>query len=130
MQTISENGVARFCWLDLAAVDATKASSFYAGMFGWQVRQKKANGGEFVQFVSGDADVASLYQLSPMHVSRGVPSHWTPYVAVSNIDEASSRAVTLGGQVVVTPFSVDGIARVSLITDAVGALLGLWEHRT
>jgi predicted enzyme related to lactoylglutathione lyase len=33
----------------------------------------------------------------------------------------------LGGTVIVDPFLVSGIARIALVLDSVGALIGLWE---
>jgi predicted enzyme related to lactoylglutathione lyase len=33
----------------------------------------------------------------------------------------------LGGKVIVDPFVVSGVARVALILDSVGAVVGLWE---
>jgi hypothetical protein len=123
----SDHLPARFCWLDLAAVDAPRAAEFYAGMFGWNTQRRAANGGEFLHFAHEGDNLASLYQLDARQVEAGVPSHWTPYVGVADIDDMTAKAATLGGRVVVSPFDVDGMARVCLITDAAGALLGLWE---
>ena len=119
--------VGRFCWVDLAAGDAEKAKAFYGALFGWTSHDKDANGGVFTCLRSDGADVGSLYQLNQSHLDRGVPSHWTPYVRVSDIEETVARAVSLGGQVIIAPFVVTGVARIALILDAVGALLGLWQ---
>jgi predicted enzyme related to lactoylglutathione lyase len=54
-------------------------------------------------------------------------SHWTPYVRVNDIEHAARRAAQIGGEVVVEPFLVSGVARIALILDAVGAVVGLWE---
>jgi len=118
---------ARFCWVDLAAADPRGAADFYRGLFGWQVETQHANGGEFKRFTTGGETVASLYRLDTRQIAAGVPSHWTPYISVVDIDESVSRAETLGGRIVVRPFDVDDMARVSLISDSNGALLGLWE---
>jgi uncharacterized protein len=123
----SNNKPARFCWVDLAAADPRGAADFYRGMFGWQTRRKPANGGAFHYFMADGEAVASLYQLDSQQIAGAVPSHWTPYIAVANVDESAANAAALGGRVVVKPFNVDGIARVSLITDSGGALVGLWE---
>jgi predicted enzyme related to lactoylglutathione lyase len=120
---------ARFCWLDLATVNTRKAQAFYADLFGWETQRKRANGGEYLHFLCGGESFASLYQLGPGQIAAGVPSHWTPYVSVADVCETGSKAKALGGQVVVNPFEVDGVARVSLIADATGALIGLWEGR-
>jgi len=124
---ITENRPTRFCWLDLAAVDAQRAADFYAGLFGWQTQRQRANGGEYLLFTADGENLASLYQLGSKEVAAGVPSHWTPYVGVTDIEAAAKRSLALGGRVVVEPFAVDGTARVSLVSDAAGALLGLWE---
>lgn len=116
-----------FCWLDLAATDAAAARRFYAEVFGWSAHDQAANGGIFTRLRAAGADVGSLYQLGPAQRDAGTPSHWTPYVAVEAIDAAAQRVEAAGGRVVVAPFEVDGVARIALVQDAVGALLGLWQ---
>jgi len=116
-----------FCWLDLAASDAAVAKQFYAQAFGWDFSDQRANGGRFTRCRVGGQDVGSLYQLKRAQLEHGVPSHWTPYIRVEHVDAAAHRIATLGGRLVVAPFSVEGTARIALIEDAVGALVGLWE---
>lgn len=122
-----DNRPARFCWLDLAAGDVRKAADFYARLFDWQTEPMQANGGKFFRLRSDGEAFASLYQLGTRQVAAGVPSHWTPYIGVADVDEVASRAVRLGGQVAVKPFTVDGMTRVSLLVDSTGAVVGLWE---
>jgi len=102
----------RFCWLDLAATDADRAKRFYADLFGWRAHEQPANGGAFTRLSLADCDV---------------PSHWTPYVCVDDIEATAGRAVALGGQLLVQPFEVSGVARIALVADAVRARVGLWE---
>ncbi len=117
----------RPCWLDLAAADASAAREFYARAFGWHFADQPANGGVFTRCRLGRRDVASLYQLGAAERARGVPSHWTPYLAVAHADDAAARVAAAGGRVVVAPFDVEAVARIALVEDAVGALLGLWQ---
>lgn len=124
----SETLLRRFCWVDLATSDEGAAKSFYGRLFGWTVRDRSAGAGRFSTFTQDHAAVASLYQLTRAQIEHGVPSHWTPYVSVADIDAAAARVPGLGGQVVVAPFDVTGMARVSLIADPAGALIGLWEE--
>lgn len=119
--------VGRFCWVDLAASDAGRAKDFYGQLFGWTSHDRAANGGVFTCLRSAGADVGSLYQLQKAHLDRGVPSHWTPYVRVTDIEATVQRATTLGGEAVVRPFVVTGVAKIALILDSVGALVGLWQ---
>lgn len=117
----------RFCWLDLAANDAEAARTFYCRMFGWTSNDEAANGGHFTRLQLAGQDVGSVYQLRAAHLAHGVPSHWTPYIQVHDANDAARRAVSCGGEVIVRPFAVSGVARIALIADSVGALVGLWE---
>lgn len=116
-----------FCWLDLAASDAALAKQFYARAFGWHFHDQPVLGGHFTRSRLDGHDVGSLYQLQRARLEQGVPSHWTPYVRVADADAAVQHTAACGGRLVVAPFDVPGIARIALIEDAVGALLGLWQ---
>lgn len=122
-----EGQVRRFCWVDLATVDQGAAKSFYGRLFGWTARDERAGEGLFSTFAHGDAPFASLYQLTRKQIEHGVPSHWTPYVSVPDVDAAAAQASGLGGQIIAPPQDVAGIARISLISDPAGALIGLWQ---
>jgi uncharacterized protein len=117
----------QFCWVDLAASDADAAKAFYGQLFGWSSGEQAANGGSFTRLRQSGQDVGSVYQLSARHLENGVPSHWTPYLRVDDVDAVVQRAVALGGEVIVRPFVIEGAARIALILDCVGAHVGLWE---
>ena len=118
----------QFCWVDLAATDATRALDFYTEMFGWSAAVQPANGGTFVRLTQDGRNLGSLYPLRRAALQAGVPSHWTPYVRVDDAADASRRARELGAEVAVEPFVVDGMARIALLVDPVGALFGIWEE--
>jgi predicted enzyme related to lactoylglutathione lyase len=122
-----EGQVRRICWADLATVDQGAAKLFYCQLFGWTAQDRRAGKGHFSTFSSRETPFASLYQLSHKQIEHGVPSHWTPYVSVTNLDVAASMAASLGGQVVIPPHDSGGLARISLIADPTGALIGLWQ---
>jgi uncharacterized protein len=117
----------RFCWLDLAATDASRAIEFYAALFGWSARAQCANGGTFMRLVRDGRDIGSLYQMRRSAREAGIASHWTPYVQVGDLQAATRLAATLGGSIAVEPLTVEGMARIALVVDPVGATFGLWE---
>lgn len=122
-----EAAAGRFCWVDLAATDAGGARRFYEELFGWTSHEQAANGGLFTRLKLGDRDVGSVYQLHHVQVDNGVPSHWTPYVRVDDVEAVARRAVRCGGEMMIKPFVISGMARIALVLDAVGAPVGLWE---
>jgi predicted enzyme related to lactoylglutathione lyase len=115
----------RFCWVDLAATDASRAIGFYGELFGWSASEQAANGGTFVRLTHEGREIGSLYQLRR---DVGLSSHWTPYVRVQSAAGTCDRVVALGGRVAVAPFEVDGVARIALVVDPTGASFGLWEE--
>ena len=127
MVEVGKTGAGQFCWLDLAASDVGGAKEFYARLFGWTSHEQLANGGSFTRLRLSNQDVGSVYQLTSALLENGMPSHWTPYVRVGDVNDAVRNAVRLGGTVVVDPFAVTGVARIALILDSVGAMVGLWE---
>ena len=127
MIDLGNAAVGRFCWVDLAATDAARATDFYGQVFGWAPCEQPANGGSFTRMRLSDQDVGSIYQLQRAHRDRGVPSHWTPYIRVDDVGDVARRTVSRGGKVIVRPFVVSGIAQIALILDSVGAQVGLWE---
>jgi len=132
MQVIMDSPSHQFCWLDLAAADMERASDFYQMLFGWTAHAIPVESGTFSRFELNNSPIGSVYQLKRRQLEQGTPSHWTPYVAVQSADEIAARAANLGATVVIEPFVIPGIARITLLQDPVGALFGLWqqpEHR-
>lgn len=127
MVQLGKTNAGRFCWVDLAATDASSAKAFYRKLFGWTSHEQPANGGSFTRLRLSDEDVGSIYQLRDTLPKNGIPSHWTPYVRVDNVKDTIRQTTLLGGTVIVQPFVVSGIARIALILDSVGAVIGLWE---
>jgi len=117
-----------FCWLDLAASDLDAAQQFYRRVFGWNFRAQPALGGVFTRAALDGRDLAvSLYPLRRAQLEQGVPSHWTPYVQVPDVEVAVRGAQAAGGRTVIAPLEIPGIARIAVVQDAVGALVGLWQ---
>ena len=127
MLYLDKTATGQFCWVDLAPTDAARATAFYRQVFGWTPREQAANGGTFTRLQLSERDVGSIYQLRRKRIDDGMPSHWTPYVRVDDADDAARRTVACGGEVIVRPFAVAGMARIALIMDSVGAIVGLWE---
>ena len=127
MNTPSKSLPGRFIWHDLAAADTTAALEFYGAVFGWKGIAENANGGQFIRLQCDGQDVGSMYRLSQREHLSGVPSHWTPYIGVADIGDTIRKVRIAGGQVVVGPFEVEGVARIAVVADVLGCIMGLWE---
>lgn len=122
-----DGGEDGFCWLDLAASDSEEARRFYSNVFGWTSIAAAANGGTFTRLLACGRDVASIYQLRASQLAAGVPSHWTPYFRVGSADATAQRMLASGARILCEPFDVERIARIALLQDPIGAVVGVLQ---
>jgi len=63
---------------------------------------------------------------SPM---PGVPQSWLPYVQVASADATHDKAKKLGADIKVPPTDIPNVGRFSILTDTVGATVGILEPK-
>jgi uncharacterized protein len=119
-----------FSWVDLATTDAAGAKEFYAGLFGWELEDNDAGGGNVYTMcrVDGDA-VAGLFGMTEDMRASGVPPNWTNYVTVEDADAAVARVKELGGQPIDDAFDVLDVGRMAVLKDPQGAVFAVWQPR-
>ncbi len=108
----------RFAWHDLMALDARQARDFYVSLLGWQTKEVARPGGSITVFSAGERDVADVV---PLDASSGMPSHWTCYITVDDLDATVAKAQALGGQVVLPATDMPPWGRIAGILDPAGA---------
>jgi hypothetical protein len=54
---------------------------------------------------------------------EGVPPHWLSYIDVDEIDKRVAAAKKAGATIIRDPFDVEGVGRIAILKDAVGALI-------
>jgi len=122
-----------FSWFECGSRNASASKSFYTQLFDWTAEDKPMPGdmgGHYTMFRLGGEDVAGLYELvGPM---AEIPPHWATYVTVANVEEAVSKAESLGGKVGAPAMDVPGVGRIAFLQDPTGAMIALFqpgEHR-
>ena len=116
-----------FCWADLGTHDAPAAARFYTALFGWTAEDRPMGPEAFyTMFQLGGRPVAALYPQEAAH--QGAP-HWLSYVSVASANDMAARTKTLGGTVLMEPFDVLDVGRMTMVQDPTGAVLALWEPR-
>lgn len=103
-----------FVWFDLRTPARDAAQRFYSSLLGWQVAGDGglAAGGEPWGVVAEDSELSE--------------AHWLPYIQVEDVDEASRRAVELGGTVI-QPKTAGPAGFFTTIRDPTGARVALWQ---
>ena len=112
-----------FSWVELSTPDTDGAKGFYRELFGWQTEAASTTA------TQDGAAVAAISEQPERQRSVGVPPHWLSYVTVASADDAAARVEGLGGSVHAGPFDVADAARVAIVADPTGAMLGIWQSR-
>jgi len=114
-----------FVHIELVSTDVKKAKSFYGKLFKWKLDDVDIGDMIYTVVKVGEGTGGGLMQ-NPM---RDGHSMWIAYVKVGNVKKATSKAKALGAKVKKDVTEVEGVGRLSIISDPTGALLGLWEPR-
>jgi hypothetical protein len=115
-----------FCWIDLGTPDVAGAKAFYGNLFGWAMED----------FPAGDEETYTICRLRGKDVAaihehpKKEGAEWSSYISVEDADQAASRAAELGARVLMDPFDVLDVGRMSLIRDPAGAVVSLWQPKT
>ncbi|GLZ13844.1 hypothetical protein Acsp04_40790 [Actinomadura sp. NBRC 104425] len=112
-------------WLELGVPDLEAAGRFYGGVLDWELRDQGPETGGYRLCLLRGEPVAGVMRST----EEGAACGWTVYFATGDCDGAAKRAADAGGEVVHEPMDVMNLGRMAIVTDAVGAGLGLWQGR-
>ena len=122
-----------FSWADNNSTDPEGTKAFYQSLLGWDKDEipmdPVAPGATYTMFKREGAYTVGLAGMMPQMREMGVPSHWTNYVTVDDVDALADVVKANGGTVLYGPADVFDSGRMMMIQDPTGAQLGLWEAR-
>jgi predicted enzyme related to lactoylglutathione lyase len=105
-------------WVELAARDGDRARDFYRALLGWDITESSSSGFRYLEYAVGGTRYGGIL---PMTKEWGdMPSHWSVYVPVPDVDATCARATELGGTVCVPAFDAPGVGRIARIDDPAG----------
>jgi uncharacterized protein len=105
-------------WVELAARDGDRARDYYRTLLDWSITESSPSGFRYLECSSGGIRHGGIL---PMTQEWGdMPSHWSVYVPVPDVDACCARAAELGGTVCVPAFDAPGVGRIARIDDPAG----------
>jgi uncharacterized protein len=116
------------CWLGLAASDPPLARAFYTTLFDWDSEEQLAGDpGSYTALSFEGQEVAIFFGQDSEARAVGSASHWTPFVAVEDVDRSAGLVERLGGTLLPKPQDLGDAGRVVPFQDPAGATLALWQ---
>jgi predicted enzyme related to lactoylglutathione lyase len=120
MGRIGEPGA--LCWNELLTHDVEAAGPFYAGLFGWEVRELEFGTSVYTVFETEGRAVAGMMA---MPGSADAPPNWLPYFGASDCDDRARAAQIAGGATYVSPTDIPGVGRFAVLGDPQGATFAI-----
>ena len=102
-------------WAELDTIDEQGALTFYSALFGWEDDPQEMAPGWFyhMQKLNG-LPACSIYKQSDEELEQNIPSHWTLYFTVGNVDETVEAVKENSGQIVFGPMDVFDAGRMAM----------------
>ncbi len=112
------------CWADVTSPDVDAAAGFYSDLFGWDAaKDARPEAGGYTMFSRNGRFVAAAS--SPPQ--ERIPPHWAVYLAADDVDRIAAQIREAGGNVLMEPFDVLDVGRMTLAADPAGAVFGVWQ---
>lgn len=116
-----------FSWADFFSTDIEKSKKFLVGLFGWTYEDMPTG--------EGRPDY-TMFSLDGKYVAGGsaafdpkVPSFWSSYITVDNLDDTVKKAKSLGAKVTMPAMDVLDSGRMATIQDPTEAHVSLWQPK-
>ena len=122
-----------FCRAELASADAAASKEFLTALLGWDtldIRFGEADHEVYTMFTLDGENIAALSQLSPAMLAQGIPSAWSSYITVDDIDALIPRIAALGGRATPGPVDIFDAGRMIACMDTQGAPIRFWQARS
>ena len=131
MYTVTHYPHGTFSWADTSSTNAAAAKQFYQQLFGWSHYDIPVGGGmTYTMFQHQGQHVAALSEATPEALEHNIPSHWSCYVAVDDVDALLPVITANGGTIIYGPMDVFDSGRMAFLADPTGAQLGLWQAKS
>jgi predicted enzyme related to lactoylglutathione lyase len=115
------NAPGALVWNELSSPDLDASSTFYSGLFGWEITPFENSPTPYLGIKNGAANNGGMREPSP----PGTPPHWLAYFGVQDIDAALAKVQELGGTKLAGPIDIT-MAKIAVVQDPQGAVLALY----
>jgi predicted enzyme related to lactoylglutathione lyase len=113
-------GNGKICYIEIAAIDINRSSSFYKEVFGWNIRRR---GDGAIAFDDGVGEVSGTWITGRKSASE---PGLLMYIMVDDIDKTIDAVLANGGSIV-QPVGLDAPEITARFTDPAGNLIGLYQ---
>ena len=114
----------KFVWFEHLSSDVAKARAFYGALCGWTFSPMPM-GEQAYDIIMNGAEPRGIGGFRA--AAPGMPSHWSSYLSVADVDKSHATAQAAGAKSLMAPIDFGPTGRGCAIADPSGAALCLWK---
>jgi predicted enzyme related to lactoylglutathione lyase len=119
-----EHHAGKIIWMDLVTPDVAAEKRFYSGLFGWTFRDMGGSDSAYTVALLEGRPVGGLVQ-RPIPSGEHRQPAWLTFIAVGDVDAATTSAVAHGAKVLSQPKTYRRRGRQAVLSDPDGAVFAL-----
>ncbi|MBV1776845.1 VOC family protein [Burkholderiaceae bacterium DAT-1] len=117
----------QYVWYELMTPAPAESAAFYQKVTGWTFKDAGMPDMAYDIIHAGDYPIGGAMALPDELRAAGVPAHWIAYISVDDVDQAASKAESLGGKICRAPDDIPNVGRFSVVSDPQGAVICLYK---
>jgi predicted enzyme related to lactoylglutathione lyase len=126
MRNFKSNEANTLGWAELNSRGLERAIPFYESVFGWTHKTSPfGEGQEYTEFQLDGESIAGALEMMP-NIPAEVPSYWSVYFKVDDVDATFQKGIELGATEMVAPEDYPG-GRFAILSDPQGAMFALYK---
>jgi hypothetical protein len=110
-----------FIWYELLTTDSDAAQEFYAGIFGWTLKDSGQQDMDYRIIGATEGEIGGLMQLTDDMKAGGARPVWLGYIGVDDVDETVAAITGAGGTIHRPAWDIPGVGRLAMVADPQGA---------
>lgn len=125
---MSNKKIGRVAWMDLTIDDATKVSSFYSKVVGWDIQSFDMGGYDDYCMNDPESGETMAGVCHAKGANANIPPQWMMYVGVEDLDKSIAAVQAEGGQLHGDRRGDGKGGYYQMIQDPAGAYMMLWQQ--
>ncbi len=115
------NSQGNFIWYELMSPDPDASKTFYDAVVGWNIDASPAGEIDYRMIaIPGGGNAGGVLRLDAAMQEHGARPMWLGYVGVDDVDAMVAAINAAGGDVLMPPWTIEGVGRIAMVRDAQG----------
>ena len=111
-------------WSELITHDVDAARNYFEKVAGWTFTTVQMPEGPYHMASIGESNFTGIMDIKLHPDMKDMQTFWLTSITVDDVDATVAQTRELGGKIIREPFEVPGMARIAIVSDPSGGIVG------